>query len=138
MFNVFTEINWLSVSIAFLSYFMLGALWFMFLFSKQYEASLGRENDTRQSQSPLYIIGPAVCSFVITLTSAVLIYALNIDTFEDALLFAIIIGFGYLFTNTVMIAINPNIPRPLFYGLISGMYHFVGILIVSGILVAMK
>ena len=50
--------------------------------------------------------------------------SLNIESYQDALIFAIIVGLGYLVANTVDIAINPNIPRPLLYGAISGSYHF--------------
>ena len=138
MFNVLTNIAWLPVLFAFVPYFLLGALWFTVLFPKQYKLSLGRENDSQQTLGPIFIIGPALCCLVITVTSAVLLYALKIDSYENALLFAVLIGVGYLFANTVNIAINPNIPRPILYGLISGSYHCVGILIVSMILVAMK
>ena len=138
MFNVLADISWLSVLIAFVPYFILGALWFTLLFSRPYKISLGIENDPQQKPAPIFIIGPALCCLVITIASAILIYALKIDSYEDALIFAVIIGVGYLVANTVNIAINPNIPRPLLYGLISGAYHFVGILIVCIVLVAMK
>jgi len=138
MFNVLADISWLSVLIAFVPYFILGALWFTLLFSRKYKISLGIENDPQQKPAPIFIIGPALCCLVITIASAILIYALKIDSYEDALIFAVIIGVGYLVANTVNIAINPNIPRPLLYGLISGAYHFVGILIVCIVLVAMK
>ena len=138
MFNVLADIYWLSVLIAFVPYFILGALWFTLLFSRKYKISLGIENDPQQKPAPIFIIGPALCCLVITIASAILIYALKIDSYEDALIFAVIIGVGYLVANTVNIAINPNIPRPLLYGLISGAYHFVGILIVCIVLVAMK
>lgn len=49
-----------------------------------------------------------------------------------------IIGIGYLFANTVNIAINPNIPKPIRYGIISETFHLVGISIVSVVLFAMK
>lgn len=138
MFNVLAEISWLSVLLAFVPYFLLGALWFTLLFSKSYKISLGIENETAQKSAPIFIIGPALCCLVITVASAILIYALKINSYEDAMMFAVIVGMGYLVANTVNIAINPNIPRPLLYGLISGTYHFVGILIVCIILVAMK
>lgn len=63
--------------------------------------------------------------------------ALHIESYTNALLFALIVGLGYLVANTVNIAINPNIPRPPLYGAISGAYHLVGVVIVSVILVAM-
>lgn len=138
MFNVLTDIAWVPVLLAFVAYFVLGALWFTLLFPTQYKLSLGRENDAQQKLAPIFIVGPALCSLVITVASAVLLSALRIDSYENALLFAVLIGFGYLFANTVNIAINPNIPRPILYGLISGSYHFVGMLMVSLILVAMK
>lgn len=131
------NLNWISVSVAFIAYFLLGALWFTLFFSKQYKISLGRENETLQNK-PIFIVGPALCSLVITIASAVLIYALNISSFGDALKFSLLVGIGYLFANTVNIAINPNIPRPILYGLISGTYHLVGILMVSIILVSMR
>ena len=138
MFNVFAEIAWFSVLLAFVPYFLLGALWFTLFFTKPYSISLGRENEIPQKPAPIFIIGPALCCVVITIASAVLIYALKIDSYENAMIFAVIVGVGYLAANTVNIAINPNIPRPLLYGLISGTYHVVGTLIVSLILVAMK
>jgi len=138
MFNVLTEINWLSVLVAFAAYFTLGGLWPMVFFNKHYRMSLGRENEPQPKPRPIDIIGPAVCTFVITSTSAILIHLLKIDSYENVLLFALLVGFGYLFSNTTMIAINPNIPRPLLYGFISGMYHFIGISIVSILLVAMR
>ena len=131
------NLNWISVLVAFVVYFLLGALWFTLFFSKQYKISLGRENETLQNK-PIFIVGPALCSLVITVASAVLIYALNISSFGDALKFSLLVGIGYLFANTVNIAINPNIPRPILYGIISGAYHLVGILIVSIILVSMR
>lgn len=137
MISLLANLNWISVLLAFVAYFLLGALWFTLFFSKQYKISLGRENETLPNK-PIFIVGPAICSLVITIASAILIYALNIQSFGDAMEFALIVGVGYLVANTVNIAINPNIPRPILYGIISGSYHLVGILIVSAILVAMK
>jgi hypothetical protein len=137
MISQLANLNWISVLLAFVAYFLLGALWFTLFFSKQYKISLGRDNQTLQNK-PIFIVGPALCSLLITIVSAVLIYALNIQSIGGALKFSVLVGVGYLFANTVNIAINPNIPRPILYGIISGTYHLVGILIVSVILVAMK
>ena len=137
MINQLANLNWISVSIAFIAYFILGALWFTLFFSKQYKISLGRDNETLPNKL-IFIIGPALCSLVITIATAILMYTLNIQSLSAALEFAAIVGIGYLVANTVNIAINPNIPRPILYGIISGAYHLVGILIVSIILVTMK
>jgi hypothetical protein len=134
--NNLTNFNWIGVLLSFLAYFVLGALWFTALFAKQYRASLGRENEPPQKPAPIFIVGPAICSLVITLATAALMSALDIHSFGDAIKFGLIVGIGYLFANTVNIAINPNIPRPIYYGVISGMYHLVGILMVTVILQA--
>lgn len=133
----FAHLNWISVLLAFIAYFILGALWFTLFFSKQYKISLGRENETLPNK-PIFIIGPAICSLVITIASAILIYALNISSLGDALVFALLAGSGYLVANTINIAINPNMPHPIHYGIISGAYHLTGIILVSIIVVAMK
>lgn len=137
MVQIISDVNWLGVLFAFVGYFLLGALWFTKLFNKPYKISLGRDNETLPD-NVIFIIGPAFCCLLITLASAVLIAALGIQTIGDALAFSGVVGVGYLFANTVNIAINPNIPRPILYGIISGSYHLVGILLVSVILVAMK
>ena len=115
MFNVLADISWLSVLIAFVPYFILGALWFTLFFKKQYMASLGKENEPQQKPAPIFIIGPAICSFVITLATSILMQALAVNSYSSALELALLIGIGYLVANTINIAINPNIPKPLFY-----------------------
>ncbi|SDE94787.1 DUF1761 domain-containing protein [Chitinophaga filiformis] len=137
MISQLANLNWISVLVAFAGYFILGALWFTLFFNKPYRRSLGRENETLPNK-PIFIVGPALCSLVITVASAVLIYALDVQSFGSALKFSLLVGIGYLFANTVNIAINPNIPRPILYGVISGTYHLVGICFVSIILVIMK
>jgi uncharacterized membrane protein len=138
MTTLISSINWVSVLIAFFAYFILGALWFTLFFKKPYLISLGKENEPQQKPALIFIIGPAICSLVITIATAILMHAININSYQSAIEFALIVGIGYLVANTVNIAINPNIPKPLFYGLISGAYHLVGITIVCVVLYAMK
>jgi hypothetical protein len=137
MISQLANLNWISVVVASVAYFMLGYVWYVLLFSKQYKASLGKENETLPN-TPIFMVGPAVCCLVYTVTSGVLMHALNIGTYGGALEFALIVGIGYLVTNTVNIAINPNIPRPIYYGVITGAYHLVGFTIANIILVAMR
>jgi hypothetical protein len=138
MFDALSNVRWVGVAAAFVPYFILGGLWFTVLFPKAYRASLGKEHAPQEKPAPLFIVGPAICSLFITITTAVLMKALHIESFGGGLQFGAVVGFGYLVANTVNIAINPNIPRPLFYGLISGGFHLTGILIVTTVLVAMR
>lgn len=136
MFEQLVNLNWISVLLAFAAYFLLGALWFTLFFSNQYRIFLGGEGETLQ-RSPILIAGPAVCTLLITIANTVLIYTSNItagSTWE----FSLFVGFGFLVANTVNIAINPNIPRPVRYGIITGTYHLTGIATAGIIVIAMK
>jgi hypothetical protein len=137
MISQVANLNWVAVLIAFVAYSFIGWLWFTILFSKPYKVSLGKANEILPNH-PIFIVGPMFCTITIVITTAVLIYALNVSDIASALELGLLIGLGYLVANTVNIAINPNMPRPLFYSLISGAYHLVCILIACVILVAMK
>jgi len=138
MFNVLSEINWLSVLAAFVVYFLLGALWYMVLFPQPYKVSLGKADETLNNQSALFVVGPGICVLATVLATTVLFYALHITSFGDALRLAAVVGVGYLVANTTNIAINPNIPRPLLYSAITSAYHLAGITLTCLILAAMK
>ncbi len=137
MIHQLAKLNWMSVLLATAVYFMLGFLWFTKFFSKAYKISLGRKDEIL-TKKPIFIAGPALCTLVVTVASAILIYVLDISTLGSAVEFGLLVGPGYLVANTVNIAINPNMPRPIFYGILVGAYHLVGILMVSIIIVAMK
>jgi hypothetical protein len=135
--NQLSNVNLFAILVAFFVFFMLGYVWYQLLFVKAYKVALGKENEELPKKS-VYIIGPAVCCIIYILTSAILIYALNITSLWTALEFALVVGIGYLVTNTTNIAINPNIPKPFLYSLISGGYFLLSIILVSFILVLMK
>ncbi|GLY92866.1 DUF1761 domain-containing protein [Actinoplanes sp. NBRC 103695] len=134
--TAFGSVNWIAVLVAFVAYTVLGGVWFTALFGKAYAASLGRADAPREKPSALFIAGPAVCTLVVTVTTALLMAALEITTAGYAVVLALVVGVGYLVANTVNIAINPNMPRPFFYSLISGSYHLVGIVLTALILTA--
>ena len=100
MFNVVSDIHWLSVVAAFAAYFMLGALWYMVLFPQTYKVSLGKANEALNNESALFVVGPGVCVLATTL----LFYALHITSYGDAMSLAAIVGIGYLVANTTNIA----------------------------------
>jgi hypothetical protein len=138
MFNVLSNIHWLSVLLAFVAYFLLSALWYLVLFPQAYKVSLGKAHETLDNQSVLFVVGPGVCVLVTVLATTLLFYALHISTYADALRLAAIVGVGYLVANTTNIAINPNIPRPLLYSAITSAYHLVGITFTCLILGALR
>ena len=83
---------------------------------------LGRTHDPKAKPAPLVILGPMVCQLVAILTSAILMKALNLSSVGDAVGFGALVGVGYFVATMTNTAINPNIPRPLMYSLVSGPY----------------
>lgn len=133
-----SQVNWIAVIAAFVAYYALGALWFAGLFSNQYKASLGLPKSAKPSNAPIFFIGPAVCTLLVVMVNAILIKGMNISSYGEVMIFAAVIGIGYMVSTTVNTAINPLFPRPLHYGLVTGGYHLVGIMLSCVILVAIR
>ncbi|AKQ64335.1 hypothetical protein A176_001247 [Myxococcus hansupus] len=116
---------------------MLGAVWYMGVIPKPYALALGRTDLVGRKPEPLFIAGPQVCMLVVTLGNAMLLRALHIDAMPDALVFGALSGVGYIVATVFNVAINPNIPRPLLYGVINAPYFLVSNLVSCAILTAM-
>lgn len=138
MFNVLADINWLSFAIALAVSIVLAGVWFAAVIAKPYLVALGRENEPAPQNDLVRNLGPLVCTLIVTLTTAVLVEALNITRTGDAVAFGLIVGVGYLSAMTFQIALNPNFPRPLHYGLLNAPYFVLSAVASSVILVVMR
>jgi hypothetical protein len=138
MFDVIGELNWLAIIVATLGYYILGAIWFTPLFGKAYDKATGVQRKKGQKWSTIYYVGPLINCLLVSLTTAVLIYALHVEEFSDAMLLGNIVGFGYLASITFNNAVIPNMPKPLLFGLITGAYHVFGAVSVAGIIFMLK
>jgi hypothetical protein len=138
MTPVLSNLPWLGIALALVLCSALGALWFTVLFRKRYLYTLGRPVNEPPSKDPIYFVGPMACNLLVILTSAILMDMLGIATYGGAFKFALLVGFGYLVTNTLNIAINPNMPRPIPYGVLTGAFHLVAMLLACAVLVAMR
>lgn len=137
MFNVIGQISWLAVAAATVVSFLIAAVWFAAIVGRPYAIALGRQGQPA-SFAPILLIGPFLCNAVTALASAILIRAMNITTYTDASLFGLIVGLGFLASTTVNTGINPNIPRPMLYGALSGTYFLVAGIVISLIIVAVS
>jgi hypothetical protein len=138
MFNVLNEMNWLAILITTVVFSILGGIWFTLFFGKSYAYSLGQNYDPKERPKPLFIVGPFICGLVTIMSISILVYTLNISSLKEAIILGLVIGLGIMSSTSVNTAINPNIPRPLLYGLISGGYFTLSSILGSIILYAMK
>jgi hypothetical protein len=138
LINAFGNINWLAVVLATVACTALGGVWFAGLFNKQYARALGRDPAQKLETTALFYIGPMVSTLVVVVTSAILLRALNITEFKDALALGALVGIGYLVTTMFTVAINPNFPKPLSYAVINAPYLLLSSMIIVSILMAFK
>lgn len=138
MFELSFRINWIAVVVASAALQALGAAWYMGLFPAAYARALGRDDLAGRKPAPIFIAGPFVCGVVLTVTNAVLLRSFGVTSMGGALTFGAIAGVGYLVSTTANVAINPNIPRPLSYALVSGPFFLVGNLVSCAILTALQ
>lgn len=137
MLAAFLHINWLAVLVATIAHFILGGVWFAALFGGRYAQALGIADRPPQKPGLIFMVGPLLCGAVTITTTALLLRALAITDYDDALMLGAIVGIGYLGAMTVNIAINPLFPRPFYYALINVPMFLIGSLMSCGILVAM-
>lgn len=113
---------------------LLGGVWFAWLFARQYAVVLGRADQPKTAMSPLYFVGPSLCMLVTTIGSAFLMAEQGVSSLLDAVRFGATVGFCFLATTAMNMAINPNIPRPIVYGVLSAGYFLVSSVIISTML----
>lgn len=73
-----------------------------------------------------------------TVATAVLVHALDVDAIPAALLLALVVGVGYAAAVSLTNAVTPHTPHPLIYGAVTGSHHLVGIAIASVIVVSLR
>lgn len=131
-------INWVGVLAAAFAVMMLGWVWFAVLFARAYAVVLNRPYEPGAKMPPLFIVGPSLCMLVTTVGSAWLMSALNIATLSGAIGFGTGVGVVYLGSTAVNMAINPLVPRPIAYGLLSASYFIVASILISVVLLFIR
>lgn len=131
------SINWLAVLLSGVALQALGAAWFMAVIPRPYALALGRNDLAGRKPSPLFIAGPLVCGLVVSVTNAVLLRSFHVEALSAALGFGALTGVGYVVATVFNVAINPNVPRPLLYGVINAPYFVIANLVSCAILTGM-
>ena len=133
MFNVLGDISWLAFAVAAVASIVLAGVWFAVVVPRPYALALGRVGEEAPPAGAVSAAGPIVCQLVTLLATAVLLEALGVTGTGDALVFGLVVGVGYLAAMAFQVAINPNVPRPLLYGLVNAPY-FVGTSVVASVI----
>ncbi|WP_370189793.1 DUF1761 family protein [Aeromicrobium sp.] len=122
MIDAFSDLDWIAIALAIVVSAALGGVYFGVVIAKPYLRALGRGAADTPAPTVMAAVGPVVCIAATVLTSAVLVAALDLRGVADALEFGLVVGVGYLVAMTFQIAINPNFPHPLRYGMLNAPY----------------
>ncbi|MDQ4137922.1 MAG: DUF1761 domain-containing protein [Actinomycetota bacterium] len=137
MFAVLDQVDWLAVLLATLAYYVLGALWFTPLFGRAWDRAVGFTRPRGHRFGPLYYLAPLLGCAAATVATAVLVAALGVEQFADAVALGLLVGLGYATAVSVTNAVTPTTPHPLLLATVAGGYHVVGLVLVSVLLVAL-
>ncbi|MGI2036294.1 DUF1761 domain-containing protein [Rhizobium panacihumi] len=132
MNNVLNHVSILAVLVSAIAVMVLGFVWFAVVFKKQYAVVLGRVGQP-DAMGPLFIVGPSICVLVTAFTMAYLMSTLEVASMSQALGFGAVVGIGLIGATAMNMAINPNIPRPITYGLLSSAYFLVSSVLISAV-----
>lgn len=138
MINALSHVNWLAVLAASVAHFILGGIWFAGLVGKPYAVALGIAGQLQQKPDLAFLAGPFLCGAVMVTATAILLRALGVVGYADALALGALVGMGYLVPMTVTIAINPLFPRPFYYSLLNAPFFLTASLVSCTILVALS
>lgn len=132
MLDAFAHLNWLAIALAALTYYILGAAWFTPLFGKAWDRSIGHDRSQAAKFSTSYYVVPLVSAVFVAFALGLILTALA-ASFGEALIVGLVVGLAVAAVS-INNALTPHTPHPYVFGVVTGGYHIVGIVIVSAII----
>ncbi|MDB5232688.1 MAG: hypothetical protein JWN76_3493 [Chitinophagaceae bacterium] len=136
--NLTSGLPWLHILVATIGYFVLGAIWYSFLFQKPWIR--GHKIDMNNPEAKKGVAGVMVISFVLQFLIctgiAVVLKAVPPAGIGDAVETAAFVGFFFAFLTTSVSYMY--LQKPFVIHLIDGLYNVVGMMIAAAILTAWK
>ena len=133
-FDVLGQLNWLAVIVAGIIYYALGAAWFAPpVLGRIWQRSIGWDpNQPAPRLSPMAIVVPLVFYIVAAAATGMLAAATGSIDLGGGIVLGIVLGAGYALTLMgVTAAFDPQKPQPWTWFVVSGGYHFVGLLVTA-------
>lgn len=138
MTQAFLNINWFSVLVATIAYFILGGFWYWRpIFGKHYDDALGFERPENWKWTSIYFTVPFLSCLLASIGISVLMYLIKLTTSYDTILFGLVIGLCFAIAISLVNAVTPKMAKPIKYGFITGVYHAIGMTIAAVIIYGM-
>lgn len=132
---MFTNLNYIAITLSAVVYFVPGSVWFGPLFGKSWLKLAGLSLTEEDKKNALFMFAKTfILDFIITFSVALIINLIQPETLLSAMKIATIIGIGFVIAPFLGNYMYAKRSMKLFF--IEGGYHFVCIVIVSVILTA--
>lgn len=137
-FTIFSQLNWPAVAVAGLAYFLLGAIWYSFLFKQAWISASGV--DVNAPDAKQGVAGIMVSSLILMIITSIGIGILVARTIPYGWMGAVKLGLlaGVCFSVTGISVSYLYEKKPLALHLINGGYHVLGCVISAVILTLWK
>lgn len=136
--NVLANINWLAVLVGTIGYFMLGALWYSFLFQKKWiEYTKVDVNDPNMKKGvAVTMFGSFVMMFITSAAIAMLCEWMDLHHWQEGVHLGLLTGVCFAFTSMAINMLYEKKPTGLYY--INGGYQLLGNIIAAIVITAWK
>jgi hypothetical protein len=131
---IFSQINWIAVLVGAIGYFLLGALWYSFLFQKKWMAytAVSMTDDSAKKGMAGIMFTSFILMFICSFGLAFLITKFNLHTWMLGVKLGLLTGICFSVTAISISYVYEK--RPLGLHLINGSYNVIGNIIAAVIL----
>lgn len=133
MSDLLTSLNWLSIVVATVVYFVLGALWYSpVLFANVWMKLRNVSEEDIGEPNPIIFLYSFILQFIAVLSLALFITALGVNTAGNGALIGFGAGAGFVFTLAGTTGIFSEVPMKLHF--LDNGYHVIGLVLAGLIL----
>ena len=136
--EIFKDINWIAVLVGALGYFMLGAIWYSFLFKNQWIAYSGinMEDPNLKKGVAATMFASFIMMFVSSVAIAFLAYRVGMWGWMSGVKLGLLTGVCFASTSMAINMLYEKKPLGLFF--INGGYQVLGNIIAAVIIVCWR
>lgn len=133
MSELLSSLNWLSILVATVVYFVLGALWYSpVLFGNIWMKLRNLDKETMEQPNPVIYLYSFILQFIGVISLAMFITALGVNSAGNGALIGFGAGAGFVFSLAGTTGIFTNIPMKLHF--LDNGYHVVGLVLAGLVL----
>ena len=136
--QIFKDINWIAVLVGAIGYFMLGALWYSFLFQKKWIVynKIDVNDSNGKKGVGIIMVGSFIMMFICSAAIAVLAYRIEMWGWMSGVKLGLLTGLCFAFTSMAINMLYEKKPLELYF--INGSYQLLGNIIAAVVIVCWR